>query len=118
LNVNAGIIHYCCQRKNDVKSGYSKSNDEWYTFEYTNDEITKIIPRKNARAIKPPKIKIKSDKTPAQRYLEKPENKAKHLNYMKTKVNCMVCQKMVARSNMSNHNKTKSHLFITQIENI
>ena len=110
LQVNAGVISYCCEGKNNVKSGCSKLDHQRYKFEYTDDEVTKIIPRKNARVIKPRKVKVLSDKTPAQRYLDNPENRARHLTYMKTKVECPACKVMLARANMPKHKKTKNHI--------
>jgi len=43
-----------------------------------------------------------------QKYYTKPENREKHLDYMKEKVKC-TCGNEVARSYMTIHKRTKSH---------
>jgi len=50
--VNVGIIKMCCDKTNRCKSGTSKLNNNVFTFEYTTDDVTKIIPRKNAKVVK------------------------------------------------------------------
>ena len=40
-------------------------------------------------------------------YCEDPIFKAKHREYIKSKVACSVCGKVIARYNMTNHKKTK-----------
>lgn len=48
IGVNAGLIKMCCEKSNRVKSGTSRINNNRYTFEYTDQEPTKLIKRKNA----------------------------------------------------------------------
>jgi hypothetical protein len=42
-------------------------------------------------------------------YYSDPEYKAKHLAYVKAKIVCPVCNKLVSRSNLGHHNKTEIH---------
>lgn len=49
VGVNVGIIKMCCDNINHVKSGISKINNHSYRFEYTTEEPTKKIQRKNAK---------------------------------------------------------------------
>ena len=46
LNINPGIIKYCCEKMNRVKSGVSKLNNHRYRFEYTDEEVSKVIPHR------------------------------------------------------------------------
>ncbi len=47
LLINCGIISYCADGKNNVKSGISKKNQQKYRFEWTTEKPTKIVPRKS-----------------------------------------------------------------------
>ena len=40
LNINVGLIHMCCNGKNNVKTCKSKTDSKIYRFEYTDDEPT------------------------------------------------------------------------------
>jgi hypothetical protein len=42
-NVNVGIIQLICQGSLYSKTGTSKTTNTQYTFEYTNDELTKLM---------------------------------------------------------------------------
>jgi hypothetical protein len=43
LNINVGLIHMCCNGKNNVKACKSKNNSKIYRFEYTDNEPTFIV---------------------------------------------------------------------------
>jgi hypothetical protein len=52
-----------------------------------------------------------------QKYYKNEDYKQKHLSYMKQKVACPLCGKLLSRSNMSHHNKTaKEHKYKQLIE--
>ena len=36
LNINPGLIKYCCEGKNNIKSGFSKNDGRRYRFIYTS----------------------------------------------------------------------------------
>ena len=46
LNINAGVIKLCCDKKKKVNIGTSKTDNEIYTFDYTAEMITKQPNRK------------------------------------------------------------------------
>ena len=40
LEINAGIIKLCCEKKKKLNIGRSKKDDQVFTFDYTTDDIT------------------------------------------------------------------------------
>ena len=46
LNINAGVIKLCCDKKKKVNIGTSKTDKQTYTFDYTVESITKQPNRK------------------------------------------------------------------------
>jgi hypothetical protein len=82
LKVNAGIIKYCCEGKNHVKSGKSKLNNKSYKFNYV-DEI-------------PENIKV-----------QKIQNRKAMFN---DRVFCPVCERYLMKCRIKHHNESIAHM--------
>jgi hypothetical protein len=104
LNVNPGIIKYCCDKTNRVKSGTSKLTHHRFRFEYTSDQPTKLLPRTRNYS-----NGITKDKA----YQEAHAQEVKKT--MKTIVNC-ICGHKVTKGSMYLHKKSNIHAIGT-IEN-
>jgi hypothetical protein len=82
LSVNAGLIKMCCDGKNRVKSGKSKTNGKTYKFSYVTPDDGTI------ELIKLPKEK----------------------DFRKNKIYCICCDKNILSCRMDGHKKSKNHI--------
>ena len=93
LGINAGIVKMVCDKKNHVKSGKSKIDQCFYTFEYINQDQ---LPKDYLKAVKPTLY------TPEEAKLHK---KVSVTKWQQKTFTCNNCQKVFKNNYKYKHNK-------------